>query len=315
MKIGFAILNYNNYQDTIDCVNSLLSCLYQKENQGIAQVKILIIDNCSSNNSINQIQSFIKTLNLNSDISLHLLKLDRNYGYAGGNNLGLKYLFEKNNCDVVFVVNNDLLFHKVSLRELMENIRINNECLFGALLYDRCKGAYIYGGAIFNEIYFHSRNVYLPSKISTLNKREMFYLTGAFLGFTKAIYQSLGGFLEDYFLYFEELEYFYRYKKIFKKFPEVKVLESWVVIHKIGGSTGQSINLSKKSLLSEYYSARARILFAKDCLPFFLPSAIIYNIFLMAHRLIRGFYKNFFTIMLATVNGLLDERGIKLKYH
>ena len=53
-KVCFIILNYNNYQDTIDCVRSLQSSI---ENE---KFDIIVVDNNSSNDSIEKLILFIQ---------------------------------------------------------------------------------------------------------------------------------------------------------------------------------------------------------------------------------------------------------------
>lgn len=317
MKIGFVFLNYKNYIDTINSVNSLLLCLAKDAQVANNSVQILIVDNFSNNDSNIKIKFFIDKLkikgNLKNKLDISFLELYNNHGYGAGNNIGLKRLFDNYNCDVVFVANNDLLFNEVSFYDLTQGISEDDNILIGARLYDKNQRVYISGGAIFNKISFRSKNLHSEKPQKT--NSNTFYISGAFIGFTKRIYHDFGGFAENYFLYFEELDYFFRYKKAFNRLPNTKILESWIVEHEIGGSTGQSSYSNNKSLLSEYYSARARILFAKDLMHFFLPSAIIYNISIAMHRLLKGMYKNSIAIFFATINGLSNEKGIKHKYH
>ena len=55
-KVCFIILNYNNYQDTIDCVRSLQSSI---ENE---KFDIIVVDNNSSNDSIEKLKNSLNNI-------------------------------------------------------------------------------------------------------------------------------------------------------------------------------------------------------------------------------------------------------------
>lgn len=95
--LGVVILNYLNYSDTIECIQSL-----QKQT---VQVPIVVVDNKSPNESVRELKRFIKPIN---NISLIVAK--KNVGYARGNNLGIKYLRNKIGVSEVLLCNNDVLF-------------------------------------------------------------------------------------------------------------------------------------------------------------------------------------------------------------
>ena len=99
-RIAVVILNYMNYADTIACVNCTL-------NQTYTDYEIIIVDNGSSNQSFN-ILSFI----FGGSPKITLLRSRRNLGYAGGNNIGIRYAKSKLKADYVFVCNSDVLFEK-----------------------------------------------------------------------------------------------------------------------------------------------------------------------------------------------------------
>lgn len=95
-KIGVVILNYNNYADTISCVESTLT---QKR-----VYKIIIVDNGSSNNSFDILNKKY------SDIEkIDLIKNSTNIGYAKGNNVGIDHLVDKG-CNYIFIANSDIYF-------------------------------------------------------------------------------------------------------------------------------------------------------------------------------------------------------------
>src|SRR3989338_11608593 len=99
-KIFIIILQYNNSKDTIFCLESVLKINYP-------DFRIIVIDNASDGEHLENIRSFIKSQPAVSGRLFLALNME-NTGYAGGNNLGIKHAL-KMGADFIFVLNNDTL--------------------------------------------------------------------------------------------------------------------------------------------------------------------------------------------------------------
>ena len=109
-RLGIVLLNYNGYQDTINCVKTI------NEQQGV-NIIVCIVDNASINDSVPQIRNYINNTHLNFDI--FIIENPHNLGFAKGNNVGIKFLRNKH-CEFIFVLNNDtLLTDGLSLKRLL----------------------------------------------------------------------------------------------------------------------------------------------------------------------------------------------------
>lgn len=97
-KLSFVILHYVNEQDTIDCVNSIISNInYQNKD-------IIIVDNASPN------QSGIALEQKYEDCPFVTVILnEQNLGFAKGNNVGYQYAKYKGEADFIILINNDTL--------------------------------------------------------------------------------------------------------------------------------------------------------------------------------------------------------------
>lgn len=94
IMIGFVILNYNSYNDTINCIKQLQKLEGEK--------RILVVDNNSlTKTEIEKLQK----------LKIDLLLLEKNYGYAQGNNKGCQYLIDRYNqkIDYICVLNSDVI--------------------------------------------------------------------------------------------------------------------------------------------------------------------------------------------------------------
>ncbi|MEZ3172366.1 glycosyltransferase family 2 protein [Halorubrum sp. RMP-47] len=86
------ILNWNNYDDTHRCVESLSNIEYD--------IEIFVVDNGSTDNSVKKLR--------NSFPGIEILKNNKNLGFAGGMNRGISEA-KNNNSDYVLLLNNDVV--------------------------------------------------------------------------------------------------------------------------------------------------------------------------------------------------------------
>jgi len=97
MKYGFVVLNYNNYSDTIECVNSILRI--ERDDYGI-----VVVDNCSPNDS------FVQLMDTFGDLrNVEVLKTRANLGYSAGNNAGIRYLVREGIERVIIATNDTVI--------------------------------------------------------------------------------------------------------------------------------------------------------------------------------------------------------------
>lgn len=94
--VCFIILHYNVYEETIKCVDSILHNIMEDK-------KIIIVDNCSSNNSFEKLLEYY-----NGNTNVDILKTESNLGFANGNNFGYHYAKKNYEFDFCIVMNNDM---------------------------------------------------------------------------------------------------------------------------------------------------------------------------------------------------------------
>ncbi len=109
MKHAFLILNYNNYTDTINMVNSITFD---------GDILIVIVDNGSANDSIEVLNS-----NFGQRDDVVILTSDENLGFAKGNNIGYEYI-RKNHPEVDFIhcSNSDIILDDSSILTKVEHL-------------------------------------------------------------------------------------------------------------------------------------------------------------------------------------------------
>lgn len=139
------ILNYNNYEDTINCIHSV-------EQYNTAPIKYIVVDNGSTRNGVIQAldtdfsKQFAGNYNLLHENEkapdtlsrMTLLVSDTNDGYACGNNKGLQLAYKDKDCEYVMILNNDVLFVENIIPHLLHTMKMLPDCaIISPLLYKR----------------------------------------------------------------------------------------------------------------------------------------------------------------------------------
>lgn len=110
-KFGFVILHYMALDMTIECVEQILKLFSNNS------IKIIIVDNASSNGSGLQLREKYK----NNEF-VEVLINHKNLGFAQGNNLGYLYLKANYNCDFIIIMNNDVIIEQQNFLDKIQTI-------------------------------------------------------------------------------------------------------------------------------------------------------------------------------------------------
>ena len=108
--LGIIILNYNNWEVTIKCVESI-------ESKCQLKYKIFIVDNNSNNDSF-----YMLSKKYNGNSKIEIIKNKVNLGYAAGNNVGIKKAINEGIKHCI-ITNNDVLFKENSIENLYNFIK------------------------------------------------------------------------------------------------------------------------------------------------------------------------------------------------
>ena len=91
-KVGIVISNYNGWQDTLVCLDSL-------QKQTFTDFEVILIDDASPNDSVAQLQNKLPPNTV-------FLPQERNVGFAAANNIGMRRALD-DGCDFALLLNND----------------------------------------------------------------------------------------------------------------------------------------------------------------------------------------------------------------
>ncbi|WP_195218647.1 glycosyltransferase [Leuconostoc lactis] len=113
--IGIVILNYLNWWDTVELIDSI-------KKQSFNNFEIIIVDNASGNESVEKLSKLYK-----SNSQIHLLVSKSNQGFARGNNIGIEYAIRSLKINKILLVNNDVLFTQKNYLENLLSIEYSND--------------------------------------------------------------------------------------------------------------------------------------------------------------------------------------------
>ncbi|MTI33085.1 glycosyltransferase family 2 protein [Xanthovirga aplysinae] len=289
-KVYIIIVNYNGWQDTIECLESIFNQAYQ-------HYQIVVVDNSPTEYSIEQIKSWLigenkyklecnlpnlvyplspkpipfQFLEENEIFDANLLyeqiiliRTKANNGFAHANNVALKLLLSVKSNFYVWLLNNDTVVHPLALRELVA-------------AFDSQKKTGITGSQLREykdpqkvQLLASRYNEWLGKLKLYKDTRESHYPAGASMMISDTFLKKVGLMEERYFLYFEELDWVKRGKK---KGLCVSIRKASKVYHKGSATIGSN------SKLADFYWVRSRILFTLKFKP--LALLLLYPAFIL----------------------------------
>ena len=239
-EVYAVVLNYNGFDDTGECVDSLL-----KSN---LPLKIVLVDNNSIDDSYQKLETLFP--------KIKFIKSEKNLGYAGGMNLGIKYALEKH-AEYILLVNHDVVVTPDFLKPMLSKFSEDNSTgiVSSKVLYkDDHNTIYCAGGRISKLLCTGVAEYQGLNKRDYANDdREITLAEGCFLLVKKDVFRKLGLLNEKFFMYLEDTEFSERVRKFFKIYYASKS----VVYHKSGA--GKS--WSQFTPLYNYYYTRNRLWF------------------------------------------------------
>lgn len=284
------ILNYKNWQDTVECLGSVFRSSYKN-------FSVIVIDNNSGNNSIEHLVDWAEKHNnkfgpapINyasshaSDITaltspasfprLTFIQNDINGGFAAGNNIALKFLKDQ---DAYFwLLNPDITIQDNTLDELVKfAVRQTSNAIIGGVILSASGNHELlfYGGATINLM---TSTITPVRKISS--EPPLDYIHGAcFFAHTSNL-TTVGLLPERYFLYWEESDWCYRAKKLGCRFL---VCPAAICYDKISTAVG-------RGFMADYFYVRNGLLFISKYKKKNMPFVLFFNMLRFFKRAFTG---------------------------
>ena len=273
-SVSIVIPHWNN-------VDVLSECLESISNTNFENFETIVVDNASSDNSVSWVKSNYP--------NVKLIENDKNYGYAGGCNIGA----EAASGDFLIFLNNDTVQEKDWISNLIKTI--NSDDKIAAVqpkilnYYDRNVFDYAGGSGGHMDIYCFP---FARGRIFSFqendegqynNKEKCFWSSGTCFMVRRELFQKAGGFDDSFFAHMEEIDLCWR---LYAMGFEVWVEPDSVVYH-------------KNALTLPMYSHKKYYLNHRNSLLMLLGNYSIKNIFLIGiPRLILEKIACFYSILM-----------------
>jgi GT2 family glycosyltransferase len=244
-KIIACILNWNNIEDTLECLESVLQSDYPA-------LTVWLVDNGSDEDPTELVARRYP--------SVRVLRLDTNNGYGGGNNIALQRALAED-ATFVLLLNNDVVVAPDMVRRLVDALETNPDIGMATprvFFYDRRHEVYWDGGTIDwsrGDVAHESRG--LPTRDGLILSE---WLDGTSLFVRASVVRQVGLFDDRYFLYYEDAEWSTRARRAGWLIAVVPNASCW---HKVSRSTGGTMN----PRVSYYYTRNRYLYFTSNQLP------------------------------------------------
>ena len=340
-RVHIVILNWNGWKDTIECLESVMRHHYDN-------FQVIVCDNHSQDGSLEKIQDWaaghlesqvpsdhplaklsqpavakhLAWVRLSraqaegtpeaawSKFPMILIETGGNLGFAGGNNVGMRYALKSAQCDYVWLLNNDTVIEATTLSEMVahsERLRAQgkqNTCGSLVCFYDDPTVIQALGGSQFNR-----KTGIATQTLGRFKKRtetiehaaiaaSLDYITACSWLVPRKFLDEVGLMEESYFLYYEEIDWTTRAgdKWLLTYCPSAPVY------HKEGNSIGSKSIGKTASPKSEYFMAQAKLRFMRNFYPEHLLRTKMVSVMQALNRFRQGLPSNAYAIIRAVWN-------------
>lgn len=292
-RVAIVILNWNGWRHTIECLESVFRLDY-------GNFRVVLCDNASTDGSVAKIHDWLsgrlsselpaapqlrrlvdpparKPIRMveyvapltdisaaADDAPLILIRNATNAGFAGGTNVGLQYVESRQDFDLVWILNNDIVVAPDALTNLVE--RLMESDTIGAVgptlfEYHAPDMVQIAGGGTFDPWRGFPRNV------TRTDARDLDYVTGGSLLMRVDTLRRIGMIDERFFMYGEDVDFSLRMQAAGLRLAYAPASKVW---HK--GSAAMGYDNPRH----DYYTVRNNLFLVKKYFPAMVPVALAY---------------------------------------
>ncbi len=232
--IAVIIVGYNNKKDLEDCLKSIAQSTYKK-------YKIIYVDNGSVDGSAEYVKKFHRGV---------VVIKNKNTGYAGGNNIGVRYALGALKSDYIFILNPDTVVEKNCFKTLLKH-RDKRTILQPLILLNkngRTTQLINTAGNYLNFLGFSYCGMY-RKRASQAESSDVVVASGADVLVPTSVFKKVGYFDESFFMYHEDVDFFWRARRAGFN---IRLVANAFVWHKY------SFSKNKNKM---FYAERNRLLF------------------------------------------------------
>lgn len=250
MNVSVIYVNYNTYDLLINSIQSVIELTTD------ISYEIIIVDNDSSTNEKIKLQQYCTNNNI------RLIESSSNLGFGKANNLAASQA----KGEYLFFLNPDTYLINNAIKKLFLFAKNNNILTCGGNLYSKdlkpihsywmtMPSAYAELSSLFCDIPLKIKYKKSHEHNLTNKPQKVDYITGADLMIQHELFENIGGFDSDYFMYFEETDLQYRIKNLGHKIYNLPTAQ---IVH----LESQSLN-SRTKKLNLFFTSR-KIFYQKN---------------------------------------------------
>lgn len=318
-RLGVVIVNFRGAGDTIECLESLA--------RSPLPMKIVVVENGSGDDSAARIARWadgieapaaeraemagfstppvpkpLALARIGADAVGHgpvapltLIESSRNLGFAGGNNLGLFHLQSDPRIEAFWLLNNDTVVDPAAPAALLLRLlTMGRPGMCGTVVrhYWRPDRLQALNGYRFNRLtgmgdaLGGEQPASIPFNPQDIADATDFVL-GASLCVSRRFLERVGPMAEDYFLYYEEIDWATRNNRLGAERFDVGFAHGAIVYHKAGRSIGSKSSVSARSPFAEYWITRSRLKFTRRFHLLLWPLHWVLSWLIFVRRLLR----------------------------
>ena len=243
--VAIVILNWKQCRLTLDCLNSISTMDYP-----IERLQTIVVDNNSMDDSVQTVRDMYP--------GVTIIENTENLGYAGGNNVGIRYALERG-ADYICILNNDVLVSSNLLQALItpfeqaSDVAVATPLITDMTFTDR---VWALGARVdcTNGLVERLHVNMLVNAMQPLPPFSVDVAPGSAMLIKAECFTRVGLLDADFFLYYEEGDWCLTLKEMGYR---IIAVPQALVQHKVSATVGTS------SPLTDYYMIRNRIRFIR----------------------------------------------------
>lgn len=231
-KVSVIIVNYKSWQHLRNCLNALRF----EPSQFLKE--IIVVDNCSNDGKLEEFKTGYP--------DVQFILNTGNNGFANANNLGAK----EASGDYFLFLNPDTLVNQVAIEKMLFLLKSDATIGIVSCLHKKPKGGFEKSQRSFPKLltlFGLTRAVYrlLQNDVAKREKAEMItdWVSGSLIFMRRNWFEQIGGWNEDYWMYYEDIDIC---KRVSNANGKVVVFKDVSIIHNHGGSS--RINLKTATI-------------------------------------------------------------------
>jgi hypothetical protein len=243
-KVTIVVLNWNAWEVTCDCIQSLWQIEYPN-------FETVLVDNGSTNDSVEKLASRFP--------DLPIIVNRANLGFAGGNNVGIRYALQ-HGAEYVLLLNNDTVVEKSFLGEMVRLAESDSRIglLSPKIFYSDPPDRIWYAGGEFNFWRGMATHPGMRRREDAPNSstRDCTFATGCALLMNAQLIRDIGDLDESFFMVCEDTDLSIR---ALRAGFRIVYVDSAIVWH----NESYTVRHTAGKWLRDYYNVRNTLLLAR----------------------------------------------------